>query len=165
MIRPVIINDAKEIADIYNYYVSNTVITFEEELVSAHEMMNRIKKVTKKFPWVVYEEDGQVLGFAFAEEWKSRTAYKYSVESSVYLKNDAASRGIGTNLYLALIQKLSLTDIHAVIGGISLPNDASIALHEKLGYRKVAHFKEIGYKFNEWIDVGYWQLLLESKNK
>lgn len=160
MIRDVKITDARSIAAIYNYYVENTVITFEEDVVSEEEMIDRIKNTTLKLPWIVYEEKGEVLGYAYASEWKSRCAYKHSVESTVYLNNKVKGKGIGTKLYQELLTRIGKGDVHAVIGGIALPNDASIALHEKLGFEKVAQFKEVGYKFNKWIDVGYWELIL-----
>lgn len=160
MIREVRVSDAKSIAAIYNYYVVNTVITFEEDIVSTGEMKDRIKNITSKLPWIVFEEDGEIFGYAYASEWKSRCAYRYSVESTVYVDNKKKREGVGTQLYRELLAKITAMDIHAVIGGIALPNEGSIALHEKLGFEKVAQFKEVGYKFNSWIDVGYWELVL-----
>lgn len=159
MIREVAEDDAKTICDIYNYYVENTIITFEEQKVSTTEMQKRIKEVTDSLPWLVYEENGIVVGYAYASKWRSRSAYRFSVESTVYLAKDSTGRGIGTQLYEALISRLRRLSIHAVMGGISLPNPVSVALHEKMGFDKVAHFKEVGQKFNQWIDVGYWELL------
>ncbi len=102
-----------------------------------------------------------MYGYAYASEWKSRCAYRYSVETTVYLHPDARGKGIGTLLYQELIRKLSKLELHAAIGGIALPNDASVALHEKIGFKKAAHFKQVGYKFNKWVDVGYWELILK----
>ncbi|MBN4052143.1 MAG: phosphinothricin acetyltransferase [Bacteroidetes bacterium] len=152
--------DANALSKIYNYYILNSVVTFEETPLTVAEMKDRIQTNSSKFPWVVYEKDGQILGYAYAIEWKQRGAYKFSVESTVYLKQDEMNKGIGTALYAELIKRLTEMDIHAVIGGIALPNEASIALHEKLGFKKVAHFKEVGYKFEKWVDIGYWELMI-----
>jgi len=160
MIRNAIPEDSKEICNIYNHYISNTIITFEEEPVTVKEMQRRIMEITKKLPWIVYTENDTILGYAYASEWKSRCAYKNSVESTVYVRTEKEGKGIGTLLYRELIKKLSELKFHAVIGGIALPNNSSIALHEKLRFEKVAHFKEVGNKFNKWIDVGYWELIL-----
>ncbi len=159
MIRNILPEDAARICSIYNYYVENTIITFEETSVSVEEMKNRIIQNTKKHPWLVYEKDKQILGYAYATEWKSRCAYKHSVETTVYLAIEAKGNGIGTILYRELIHQLKDKNIHAAIGGIALPNEASIALHEKLGFEKIGQFKEVGFKFNKWIDVGYWELI------
>ena len=160
MIRSVHHSDAKAISEIYNFYVKNTVITFEEEAVSENEMRNRIDNVTKRFPWLVYELNGELLGYSYATDWKTRSAYRHTVESTVYLRNGESGKGIGKKLYQHLISELQKLNIHAVIGGISLPNEASIALHEKLGYKKIGQFHEVGLKFNKWVDVGYWELIL-----
>ncbi len=160
MIRNVTLKDAHQIAAIYNYYILNSIITFEETSIDAVEMSHRITSVITEFPWLVYEIDGQIIGYAYASKWKGRCAYKYSVESTVYLKNGAQAKGVGTQLYTELIKRLKHLKIHSVIGGIALPNQASIRLHEKLGFKKAAHFKEVGYKFEKWIDVTYWELLI-----
>ena len=106
------------------------------------------------------EDEGQVVGYAYASRWKSRCAYRYSVETTVYLSSAATGKGFGSLLYEHLIAELRQRSIHSLIGGIALPNNASVSLHEKLGFEKVAHFKEVGWKFNQWIDVGYWELII-----
>jgi L-amino acid N-acyltransferase YncA len=153
--------DAAAIVAIYNHYIATTTISFEESAVEVDDMAQRIGAVLAAgLPWLVAVEDGKILGYAYATKWRVRHAYRFSVESSVYLAQDAAQRGVGTRLYVALIELLRAGNCHLVIGGIALPNDASIALHEKLGFAKVAHFNEVGYKFARWLDVGYWQLNL-----
>jgi len=164
MIRPVNIEDAQEIAKIYNYYILNSCVTFEEIPVSIEEMSGRIQAAHSKFPWLVYEKDKKIIGYAYASVWKSRSAYKYTIESTVYLKKEATKNGIGSLLYKELLMQIRDLGIHAVIGGISLPNEASVALHEKFGFEKIAQFKEVGYKFNKWIDVGYWELLINKNS-
>lgn len=161
MIRPATKTDADAIARIYNHYVLNTTITFEEKAVTVEDIVGRIAEVeSNSLLWLVAEQDGQVVGYAYASKWKGRCAYRYSVESSVYVAQGHGGRGIGTKLYEALLPQLKDKGIHAVIGGIVLPNLSSIALHEKFGMTQVAHFKEVGYKFNQWLDVGYWEGLL-----
>ena len=99
----------------------------------------------------------QVVGYAYAGRWHDRSAYRYSVETTIYLDADHLGKSIGSGLYAALLQQLKERGMHVAIGGIALPNPGSVALHEKLGFRKVAHYGEVGFKFNRWIDVGYWQ--------
>jgi L-amino acid N-acyltransferase YncA len=162
LIRTATEADAEAICDIYNYYVTNTIITFEEEAVSIEEMNQRICETLEILPWIVLEEDGEVAGYAYASRWKSRCAYRYSVETTVYLSNKLTGKGFGSMLYENLIAELRKSSIHSLIGGIALPNGASVALHEKFGFEKVAQFKEVGWKFNQWIDVGYWELVLKE---
>ena len=161
MLRAATTADAAAIAEIYNHYVLNTVITFEEEAVPVSEMAQRITEIFgANLPWLVWEESGRVLGYAYASKWKSRCAYRYAVESSIYLAANATRRGLGTKLYVALIDALRTKGIHSIIGGIALPNPASVGISEKLGFQKIGHFKEVGWKFEQWIDVGYWELIL-----
>jgi phosphinothricin acetyltransferase len=160
MIRPVNKNDAHTLACIYNHYVLHTHITFEEEAITDAEMERRIAELSHAFPYLVYEKANTVIGFAFASPWKSRCAYKYSVETSIYLEPTLGNKGIGTQLYEALLNKLPPLGLHAAIGGIALPNEASIRLHEKLGFKKVGQFEEVGFKFDSYIDVGYWEKML-----
>lgn len=158
MIRSVSPDDASAICAIYNVYVRNTVITFEEQEVTADEMKRRIAEVTRSLPWLIYELEHRIAGYAYATAWKTRSAYRYSVESTIYLDADFHRQGVGRALYTELLTRLRSLGLHRVIGGIALPNAASVALHEKLGFKKVAHFGEVGFKFDRWIDVGYWQL-------
>lgn len=160
-IRPASSSDSAVIADIYNHYIAETVVTFEEEPVSSGEIARRIADVqAASLPWLVAEAHGQVAGYAYATPWKTRSAYRYSVEITVYLAPGSVARGMGSQLYSRLFSILQQRGIHAVIGGIALPNQASVALHEKFGCEKVAHFLQVGFKFNRWVDVGYWQRIL-----
>lgn len=159
MMRPATASDAEAIAQIYNYYITDTIVTFEEVPVGRDEMASRIADIAAAgLPWIVAEADGVVVGYAYASPWKQRIGYRFSVESTVYLAHDATGCGTGTQLYRELIALLTGRGLHLVIGGIGLPNPASIALHERLGFEKVAHFREVGTKFGKWVDVGYWQL-------
>lgn len=161
MIRNIEIKDAKAVSKIYNHYVHNSIITFDIATINEQSMIKKIHQHNAHLPWLVYVKDGEILGYAYANSWKSRCAYELSVESTVYVKDGSHGKGIGTKLYAVLLDQLKKKNFHAVIGGISLPNPKSIALHEKFGFEKVAHFKEVGYKFDEYIDVGYWELILK----
>ena len=160
MIRACEPPDASQVCQIYNHYVRETVVTFEEIPVVEHDMAQRIAEVTERLPWLVWEQHGTIVGYAYATVWKARSAYRFSVESTVYLSQSFAGRGIGTQLYQALIADLRGRSVHCIVGGIALPNPASIALHEKLGFSKIGQFKEIGWKFGRWVDVGSWELVL-----
>jgi L-amino acid N-acyltransferase YncA len=158
IIRKVKPEDAPQIAEIYNYYIKNTHHTFETELLNVEETEERLKKISTFYPYLVAEENGEILGYAHAARFKLRQAYQHTAEVMIYVKNEAKKRGVGTNLYMDLFNLLEETDIHVMIAGIALPNDSSVKFHETLGFTKVAHFKEIGYKLGRWFDVGYWQL-------
>ena len=162
LIRPAESRDAQAIADLYNFFISTSTVTFEEEALAASEIVRRIEAVQSTgLPWLVAEEAGELCGYAHAKPWRPRSAYRFSVEITVYVNPRLARQGIGSLLYGDLFRLLEERGVHAVIGGIALPNDASVALHEKLGLVKVAHFKEVGFKFDRWIDVGYWQRTLQ----
>lgn len=161
VIRPAKPADAESIASVYNYYVTDTVVTFEEEPVASDEMLRRIEEIqAASLPWLVAERKGVVVGYAYATKWRLRWGYRFASEVTVYVASDQGRRGIGSRLYGPLLGALRERQFHAAMGGIALPNDASVALHEKFGFKKVAHFDQVGFKFNRWIDVGYWQLLL-----
>ena len=153
--------DAHAVATLYNHYIASTCVTFETEHVTAADMARRIADTQAlPLPWLVAECEGRVAGYAYATRWRARHAYRFAAESTVYLAHDRMGRGLGTALYTELVRRLRAQSLHTVIGGIALPNDASIALHERLGFRKVAHFEQVGFKHDRWIDVGYWQLQL-----
>lgn len=161
LLRTACADDGEAIAAIYNPYIADTVISFEEAPVDAAEMRQRMAKVAEAgLPWLVAEEDGELLGYAYATPWRVRSAYRYAVESSVYLAPAARGRGLGSQLYTELLAILRQRGLHTVIGGIAQPNAASVALHEKLGFKQVAMFEQVGLKFGRWVDVGYWQVQL-----
>jgi len=153
--------DVPRICDIYNHYIRETVVTFEETPLAVAEMARRIAEVRKRFPWLVIESEGVVAGYAYASLWKTRSAYRFAVESTIYLAADALNRGLGTPLYSALLETLPQRDAHRVLGCIALPNEPSVALHEKLGFKKIGIFDQVGWKFGRWVDVGYWELAFE----
>jgi phosphinothricin acetyltransferase len=166
MIRPVRTSDAEAICRIYNHYVLHTTVSFEEEALAPEEMARRIENVAAAgLPWLVLEEAGHLIGFAYATPWKTRRGYRYAVESSIYLEAPAGGRGYGSRLYAELLAELRRRPLSTVIGGVALPNEASVRLHEKLGFRKVAHFERVGWKCGRWVDVGYWQLFLSEDER
>ncbi|MDA1006532.1 MAG: GNAT family N-acetyltransferase [Verrucomicrobia bacterium] len=160
MIRPATHADAEAIVRIYNHYIEETVITFEETAIDAAEIVSRMGNLDSGFPWLVCEEEGAIIGYAYVFPWRTRAAYRHTAEASVYLEHTRRGQGTGTALYRQLIETATLRGLHILIGGITLPNPASIALHERLGFEKVAHFTEVGRKFDQWLDVGFWQLTL-----
>ena len=161
IIRPAKLSDAAAIADIYNHYIEHTDVTIEETLITAGEIASRINTtLSHNLPWLVYEEAGKIIGYAYASKWASRAAYRFSVEVTVYLHHELGGNGFGTQLYRQLFSELKALGYHAVIGGITLPNPASVALHEKMGMTQAGRFNEVGFKFGRRLDVGYWQGLL-----
>ena len=153
--------DALQVSEIYNHYIQTSTITFEEEPVSAAEMAARILEIQSlSYPWLVATAANDVLGYAYAGKWKVRAAYKHASEITVYVRPGQERSGVGSALYQQLLPALKAGGVRAAIGGVALPNDARVRLHEKFGFEKCAHFKEVGFKFNRWIDVAYWQRIL-----
>ncbi len=156
-------SDCEAIAQIYNHYVKTTTITFEEQPVSGKDIKERVQKVAGLgLPWLVAEEKGKVIGYAYATQWNTRTAYRYTVEPSVYLSPDVVSKGIGRQLYTCLLDTLKRQGIKNVISVITLPNPSSSGFHESFGFQKVGEFANIGVKFGRKLSVGYWQLELND---
>ena len=160
MIRHASVEDSFAIAAIYNWYIVNTYFTFEEAQLEVKEISRRIAKADEQSPWLVLLEENQVVGFASAVPWKQRAAYRFSRESSIYLQQDKFGTGRGARLYQQLIDEIHKTPIHVLIAGIAQPNPGSVALHEKMGFRNIGQFQELGKKFDHFIDVAYWQLTL-----
>jgi L-amino acid N-acyltransferase YncA len=159
-LRSVRLEDAEQILAIYKPYVESTPITFEVDVPSAQDMRQRIQDITASYPWIVAEQNGEILGYAYGNVFRARPAYVWSAESSVYVKSNSQTKGIGTQLYRKLLELLFEQGFFNVIGGITLPNEASVRLHEKMGYRLVGTLPQIGFKLGQWWAVGYWQLEL-----
>lgn len=159
-IRSCIPQDVPAICAIYNHYIENTVITFEEIPLSVEQMHGRIESYMQLFPWLVCEDAGEIIGYAYASKWRDRSAYKHTAEVTVYLHHKHVGKGVGRALYQELIDQLAARKMHVLLACIAVPNAASEKLHEQFGFNKVAHFTEVGFKFNRWLDVGYWQKLL-----
>ena len=159
-IRKVEIADAKAIVDIYNYYVENTAISFETEPLTVNEMAERIKDISSKFPYFVYEKDGKILGYCYAHQWKERAAYSKTLETTIYIDKDATRQGLGRIMVKLLIDLCRNKGYRALIACITQGNEASIKMHESLGFKQVSEFKEVGFKLDTWLDVVDLELLL-----
>ena len=154
--------DIRQIVEIYDHYIATSHATFEIDPITASEMRRRmVEGADRGYPFLVADLEEEICGYAYAGKFKSRPAYKNTAEVSVYMRKGEGGKGIATRLYEELISRLeSMEGLHTVISGISLPNEPSVRLHEKFGFRKVAHLHEVGRKFDRWIDVGYWHLIL-----
>lgn len=160
MIRQFKPSDLNPMREIYNHYVENTLVTFDEVALNEQEFADKLNPVIHKYPCFVYEKEGQVLGFSYATEWKENPAYRFTVSTAIYLDPEAIDKGTGTALYKKLIEELREMNTHSIVAGILMPNEKSTRMHERLGFSKVAHLSQIGFKFNKWIDVSYWQMIL-----
>jgi L-amino acid N-acyltransferase YncA len=154
--------DAEAIADIYAPYVADTVISFEYDAPTASEMAVRIDQLTKSHAWLVAEDDGAIIGYAYGCPHRERAAYQWSTEVSVYVDPRHQRRGAGRALYEELLAVLADQGYRIALGGIALPNDASVALHEACGFKPVGVYRGIGFKHGTWWDVGWWALDLAS---
>jgi len=159
--------DASEICAIYNPYVKYTAVTSEESPVSVEEMAKRIKSKLETHTWLVAEDEltETILGYAYAGTWRERQAYCHTAEVTVYVKEGSHGNGIGKILYRELIDKVKEQGYQVLVAGIALPNEKSIGVHEAMGFKKVAHFSNVGYKFKKWMDIGFWECQLTSNNK
>lgn len=153
MIRNVLIKDAKEVAQIYKYYVDETVITFDLQAPSTEEMAKRIIEYTKKYPWLVYEENGNVIGYAYANQFKSKVAYNSTVEISIYFHKDFCSKGYGKEILQALLETLKNYPYYVATACITYPNEKSQKLFEKFKFEYIGMYKNIGRKFDKWLNV------------
>ncbi|MGI9318922.1 MAG: GNAT family N-acetyltransferase [bacterium] len=160
MIRPATDNDSDQISVIYNHYIENTNVTFEDVPLTGEDVRLRLQSIRKVGTWLVSVHHGNVVGYAYSMPWGEREGYRTSVESTIYLDQNRIGKGFGFKLYATLLEQLRAQQHHTVVGVIGLPNPGSVALHEKLGFKKSGELKEIGTKFDKWIDVGYWQLFL-----
>ena len=154
--------DAMQIAAIYMPYVTSSAISFELKPPTAEEMLARMTASDGLYPWLVAttEDDDAVLGYAYAGQFRERPAYRYTVETSIYLGGGVQGQGTGRLLYSALIATLTAQDFTQAIAILSLPNEHSIGLHEATGFRRQGVYREVGYKNGRWIDVGFWQCQL-----
>lgn len=157
-IRLVTAADAAAIADIYAPYVTGSTVSFEAEPPGAAEMAARITSGGALYPWLVCEgADGGIAGYASASAFRARHAYRFAVETSVYVAQGAHGRGIGRRLYETMLPLLEAQGFTQAIAAVTLPNDASVALHERLGFARAGTYERVGYKLGEWLSVGLWQ--------
>lgn len=157
-IQPAKQTDAEAIVAIYAPIVRETAISFESDPPSAEAMAARIENTLPRYPWLVATRDAEVVGYAYASEHQQRAAYRWSVNVSVYVAASAHRQGVGQALYRVLIDILRAQGFHSAFAGIALPNAASVALHEAVGFEPLGVYREVGFKFSQWHDVGYWRL-------
>ncbi|HYE83895.1 MAG TPA: arsinothricin resistance N-acetyltransferase ArsN1 family B [Clostridia bacterium] len=162
MLRFAKLQDAEQFCDIYAPYVLSTSISFETAVPSKDDMERRIEKITVDNPWLVFEDEKCIMGYAYASRHRERAAYRWSVDTSIYIRQDERGKGIGKELYNALLSILKLQGYYNAYAGICLPNEASVGIHEYLGFKKIAHYNKVGYKLGQWHDVGWWELLLKQ---
>jgi phosphinothricin acetyltransferase len=153
--------DAAAIQSIYAPIVEATAVSFELEAPSVEEMRRRIETTLLTLPWVVYDSDG-VLGYAYARLFRSRPAYHWTVEVTVYVHPAHRGTGVGRALYTSLFECLRVQGYRTALAVIALPNPASVALHERMGFRSIGVFHAVGHKLGAWHDVGWWELALQS---
>lgn len=156
-IRPVRAHDAAGIAEVYAPFVRDTAITFDLTAPDAAEFSRRIGSVTRNYPWLVCADGETILGYAYADLFRARAAYRWVTETTVYVRAGAERQGIGRALYAALLDELTRQGFVAAIGCIALPNAASVAHHEEMGFVHTGTMPGIGHKFGAWHDVGFWQ--------
>jgi len=155
--------DAEQIQAIYSPIVSQTATSFEATPPTVDEMRQRVVKTLVDLPWLVCESQGNILGYVYAGKHRARAAYQWSVEASAYVHPQAHRMGVGRALYSSLFEILTLQGFYNVYAGITLPNPASVGLHEAMGFKPIGVYKEVGYKMNVWHDVGWWYLSLRPK--
>jgi phosphinothricin acetyltransferase len=160
MIRPFEIKDTQQLLDIYNHYVLNSVATFDDVAVTFETFLEKVITINNHYPFLVFEENDELLGYAYGSKFRPKPAYNNTVESTIYVKHGQHGKQIGSLLYEELLKLLKKENYHVVLGVLTLPNEVSVKLHEKFGFKQVAHLKEVGFKFNKWLDVGFWQLNL-----
>jgi len=163
LIRSATPDDAESLVEIYRPFVVSTAVSFELEPPSVSEFSERIAKVLGQWAWIVAEREGHAIGYAYATPHRSRGAYQWSVETSVYVQEASRGQGIGSMLYKALMPMLSDKGYCNAYAGITLPNDASVALHRRLGFEAVGVFRSVGRKFGTWHDVSWWHLRLRAE--
>ena len=159
-VRSATVADAAAIQAIYAPIVEGTAISFEDEPPAAAEMARRIVRTLEAYPYLVAERDGGLLGYAYAGPHRARPAYRHSVDVTAYVAETARRQGVGKTLYDALLPALSGAGYHAAFAGIALPNPASEALHKAAGFQLVGVYREVGFKFDRWHDVAWWQRLI-----
>jgi L-amino acid N-acyltransferase YncA len=157
LIRLATEDDAAAMAAIYAPYVRDTAISFEIEPPDAAAFEKKLGDVMKLAPWLVWDEGGEVLGYAYASSFRARPAYRFTVETSIYVRSDTRGRGVGRALYAELLRRLAAQGFKRAIGGMTLPNPESARLHQSLGFERVGAFHAVGYKFGKWHDVEFWE--------
>lgn len=161
MIRFVQTKDTADIVAIYNHYITNTTVTFETTPLTAEQMSRRIDLLASKYPYFVFEEEGKVVGYCYAHGWKEKAAYNKTVETTIYLSPTSVGKGIGKKMLAHLIEECRLRNYHSLIACITQGNEASFVLHQHFGFHQASQFKEVGRKFDQWLDVIDYQLIIK----
>ncbi|MGN6867568.1 MAG: arsinothricin resistance N-acetyltransferase ArsN1 family B [Solirubrobacteraceae bacterium] len=152
--------DAAACAALYAPYVRDTPISLEERVPTKEEIAHRIEATTRTHPWLVAHDDHELIGYAYATRHRERACYRWATDVTVYVTPRSQRRGVGRTLYQTLFEALADQGFRVACAGITLPNDASVGLHESLGFEPVGVYRNIGWKFGTWYDVGWWQLAL-----
>ncbi len=152
-LRLATVADANQLLAIYTPYVTDTTITFEYEVPTVEEFAKRISNTLQKFPYYVAVVDGEIAGYSYASSFRTRAAYDWAVETTIYIRQDFRGYGIGSMLYSALEETLKTQGILTMLACVAYPNPPSVAFHEKVGFRRVGLFSKSGYKLGQWIDI------------
>jgi L-amino acid N-acyltransferase YncA len=161
-IRLATTNDAAQVREIYSPNILDAAISFETGVPSMEEIQVRIETILQKYPWIVCVVDDQIVGYVYASKHRDREAYQWSCECTIYMHNDFKGKGIGKELYQLLFKILELQGFKNVYAGITLPNNGSVSIHEKCGFKHFATYENIGYKFGNWHSVGWWKLQIND---
>ena len=162
-IRPVAETDAEAITKIYNHYITDTTVSFETEPITTEEMLRRIRQISARYPYIVIEQEGRIVGYSYVHPWKERAAYCHTFELTIYLDHEARGKGLGSMLIDEIIKECKAkTDSHAIIACITEENKESMDFHRRHGFKQVSCFKNVGYKFGKWLDVVDMELELKD---
>lgn len=158
MIRPTRIEDLEAIKEIYNYYIENSVITFDQEPWTMEDAIHKMEILEQgDYPFICCYDKGELVGYYYLSSWNFRSAYSTTAEVTIYIKPDKIGQGYGKKMMRHMMEESQRRGFHSLIAAITIPNDASIALHEQFGFKEVSLFREVGYKAGIWCDVGHWQ--------
>lgn len=153
-------DDASGVVEIYNYHIKNTTVTFETDLLSSSDMDRRLTLISQSYPCIVCEDEGEIIGYAYAHAWKEKAAYRRTVETTLYVREKDKNRGVGTALINKLVASCREMGFHVLIACITAENSESMIFHEKHGFRLASRFHEVGYKFGRWIDIVDYEMIL-----
>lgn len=164
MLRDATIQDIPAIWDIYRPYILNTAITFEYDVPTLAQFEDRFRAITREFPWLVWEENGEILGYAYGSRAFERAAYGWDADLSIYLRQGCSGRGIGRALYETLEQRLAAQGYYVLYALVTSANAGSCAFHEAMGYREAVRLPACGFKFGQWYDVIWYEKRLKTGN-
>ena len=165
LIRPISHHDARACLGIYQFYVENSVVSFEEIVPTIEQMTERIESTSQSYPWLVYEVNGCVAGYAYGSSFRPRPAYRWAAEVTIYLAAQFKGKGIAAELYQSLFDALIKLGFYNAIAVVTEPNPESEKFHQKMGFKKIGKFESVGFKLNQWNDIGWWQKQLQPVAK